>query len=192
MKPLVTPLIKDERVIEENKYGKKVMYRDFEYPDGTVHDFLIWGDVREINPSMAFALTEKNEVIAIRQFRPAANEIVIEIPGGCTNGGEDPTVVARRELLEETGYEASDVIPLMTRMWPEPASCFTSFGLFLALGCRKVAETKHDEVELMEVIVVPLNEWIDMIHRGEIRDGKTITATFLALPHLGLEIKAKN
>lgn len=159
------------------------MERQFRLPGGKIIDYFNWGSVA--NPIIVFPLTQDNKVVAIRQFRYGANEVLIEFPGGCPDKGEATPL---KELEEETGYSAESFVKLGPARWFEPAECLTSYIPLLALGCKKTGKSKLDETEFIKTFVIPLPEWIAMIHRGEILDSKTIAITFLALLHLGIKL----
>ena len=175
-------------VTEIAKWGKVVATRTFEQPDGKQDEFLVWGGKKGdqfVVPSIIFPVTDKEEVIAIRQFRYGANEFVLEIPGGCPDGKEGFEGIVRRELLEEAGYEVGELRKLGEPLWFEPAACWTKFQPILATGCKKVAEPKPDEHEHIEVVVLDPNHWFSMIHGGKVTDSKTIAVSFLAAGALG-------
>jgi len=124
------------------------------------------------------ALNGDKEVFLVRQFRHAPAVDLVEIPAGKLAEGEDAGQCARRELMEEIGYDAED--------WTRLASFYTSPGfsdemlyLYLARGLRP-AEAEADEDEFLEIIRVPLAEALCMVSRGEIEDAKTIAGLSLA------------
>src|SRR3974390_3773452 len=65
-------------------------------------------------------VTEKGEILLVRQFRHAVNRMTLELPAGHVETGETPEQAARKELLEETGYEAES-FQLLARLSPSPA-----------------------------------------------------------------------
>ena len=175
-------LVREEKIIE--RYGKVILNRYFLDPDGETRDFLLWGG--KTDPVIIFATTHDKKVIAMRQFRRAANEELLEIAGGSMNKEEGARVAAQRELLQESGYAAKRVV-VLPKVWIDPASCFTGMIPVIALGCTKVAGQELDETEKMEMsepVLTDLEEWIKMIHSGYIHDSKTIALTFLALPYI--------
>lgn len=136
-----------------------------------------------VSAVVVFALTEKEEVVAIRQFRPAASEIVLELPGGLSDGATSPEDAAWRELLEETGYRAGKIARLAPDpVYFDPASLDFRFLPFLATECEDIGGQLLDEEEDIEVAFFPLSEWVDGVASGEIRtDAKSMATTFLAL-----------
>ena len=182
----VPELIRTEVIID--KYGKQVVGRYFRCPDGQVREFLVWGGT--VVPSIILPITGDRKVIAVKQFRYAANEFVIELPGGCPDRGEGFEEIAKKELLEETGYVAQAVIRLIeSAVWFEPAACWTPYVPLLAIDCEKKKDPCPDASEIIEVVTINLSQWIEMIYRGEVRDSKSIAITMLALPHLGISLK---
>lgn len=180
-------MVKEEVLLK--KYGKTVLSREFRLPDGSMSDFVIWGG--SVTPSIVFPLTTRNEVVALRHFRyaPGRGEFILELPGGVPDESKELDInIASRELAEETGYVAERVVKLGAPRPFEPAACITSFTPILALGCIRVGEPKPDKTEFFEVVIFPLQEWVDMLYRDEVRDPKTIATTILALHHLGAHI----
>ena len=113
----------------------------------------------------------------------------MNLPAGAADLNEKPEHTARREFLEETGYEAMEGMRFLgPPLWISTRSSWTRFWPFLALGCKKVAEQKLDDVEDIEVELIPLDEWI---HKAlsEIEEPSAVVATFRALPHIGYKIE---
>lgn len=186
MSVLVAPQVMSVNVLL-NKFKKVVVEKNFLLPNGITTQYIVWGGTKV--PSIIFpvVLLESGiHVLALHQFRYGANEFVIEIPGGNPKGDEAFEEVTRLELLEETGYQADKIVRLDrgAPIWFEPSACFTVFIPVLALGCKKVADPQPDQEEVLEVLVIPLPEWKEMIADGRIRDAKTIAVTYLALPFL--------
>jgi ADP-ribose pyrophosphatase len=111
-------------------------------------------------------------VILIRQFRHAPDGYIWEIPAGRLEPGEPPETCAHRELLEETGYTASEMRPLIT-IYTTPGFTDERIHLFLATGLSAgTARTEADE--FLELHTLRLSQVIAMADRGEIQDGKTL------------------
>lgn len=121
------------------------------------------------------ALTPDEQVVMIRQFRHGVQRIMLEIPGGVVDAGESPLNAAGRELLEETGYEADELVHIGT-VDAQPAIQDNELHTFLALGAKKVAEPAPDEGEDLEVVTYPLAEVDGMIRAGEISHALILTA----------------
>lgn len=113
-------------------------------------------------------------VLLLRQYRHAAGGRLWEIPAGVLEPGEPAAACARRELLEETGAEASSIEHLTT-VYTTPGFTDEQIHLFLATGIT-VGEPKHEVDEFIEVQARPLSTVLQMIRDGEIVDSKTIVA----------------
>lgn len=185
----VTPWIKvgETEVVTDTKYKKFTKDVWINPKTGKEEDYYFLGAKGGKPPTIIFAITANREVIAVKQFRHGAEEVLVEIPGGNPKAIDDtPEKVAERELEEETGYRAGEIILLGKRpVWFEPCSYKVGFHPVLAKDCVKVGDQELDETELIEFELIPMDEWLAMIHSGVIHDSKTITVTFLALPHLG-------
>lgn len=99
--------------------------------------------------------TDDNEVILIRQFRPPVNGFVIELPAGLVDQGEPFEQAVRRELIEETGYEAG-VVEFLTEGPMSSGASSEILSVYVATGLRHVGIGQRDETEDIQVIVVPL------------------------------------
>jgi ADP-ribose pyrophosphatase len=119
-------------------------------------------------------LLDDGQVVMLKQYRPGPLSWIIELPAGTIEAGEDPRKTAERELLEETGYRAGELVELF-KMYSSPGISSEILYVFLA---RKLTYegSSHQEDEAMEVIKISLQDAINMIRRGEIIDGKTIAS----------------
>ena len=124
-------------------------------------------------------MLNKQEIVLIKQYRHAIREFIWEIPAGTLDAGESPLNCARRELVEETGYSASDWHQLGS-ITPLPGCSDERIHIFLALDL-KPTEQNLDDDEMLKVHQVKFKEALQMIWKGEINDGKTISGLFMAL-----------
>ncbi len=120
-------------------------------------------------------VTPAGDVVMVRQYRHGVREVTLEIPGGMVDPKEDPAVAARRELLEETGYDAPEIQPL-GNVWPNPAIQDNLCHFYLADGACHTAEPQPDPFERFEIEMVPLKAVPELIATGKIRHSLVITA----------------
>lgn len=123
------------------------------------------------------AITDEGKVVMVKQFRKAPERDVLEIPAGKIEKGEDPELTVKRELREETGYTAKKV-RLMTEFLPSVGYTAETLYLYLATGLEP-GETEFDPQEALDIIEYPLDDVVQMILEGKIRDGKTIAGILL-------------
>jgi len=112
------------------------------------------------------------EVILIRQYRHAASRELVEIPAGTLHPGEDPRDCAIRELEEEAGYLASNMVE-RGRFWTTPGFTTEFMYLYEAAGLTKT-QIHPDDDEMIEVDIVPRTKALQMIDDGQIQDAKSI------------------
>jgi 8-oxo-dGTP pyrophosphatase MutT (NUDIX family) len=143
--------------------------------DATIFEFRAWANI--------LALTKNGEVVLVKQYRHGVCDVLWELPGGVVEDGEDPTDGARRELLEETGYRALDLIPV-GQLYPNPALQTNTLYCFLALDVEKVGEQNLDAGEDIEVHLVPLDDLIGMAKRGEFPHALQAAVLFRALAYM--------
>jgi 8-oxo-dGTP pyrophosphatase MutT (NUDIX family) len=128
------------------------------------HDFYILECADWIN---VIPLTPQREVVLVRQFRHGVRETTLEIPGGVIEPGEEPAAAAQRELREETGYVAEQMLSLGFT-YPNPAIQENRCHLFLAEGAQCVGAQDLDETEEIQVVRLPLARVLAMIATGEL------------------------
>ena len=117
-------------------------------------------------------------IILIRQYRYAANGFVHEIPAGRLDHGESPRECAARELREETGYSASELVPLTT-FYTTPGFTDERIHLFAALGLTE-GKSELESDEILDLVRVPISKAMEMIRAGELVDGKSMVGLFFA------------
>ena len=131
------------------------------------------------------ALTEQQELLFVRQFRYPYQEVVLELPAGKIDKGEEPLVCGKRELTEETVASAQQYRSL-GRLYPSPGYCGEVIHLFLATGLS-FGRMNLDEDEFLEVERIPLEKAVQMVLDNEVPDAKTQVAVLKtwALLHSG-------
>ncbi len=117
------------------------------------------------------ALTDKEELLFVEQFRYPYSEVVLELPAGKLEYGEDPFEAGKRELQEETGAAAADYTDL-GKLYPTPGYCGEVIHMYLAKELTFTAQ-HLDADEFLEVRRIPLEKAFQMVMQNEIRDSKT-------------------
>ena len=139
-------------------------------PDGAViEDFYTVGIQ---DAAMVAALTPEGDILLKREFRYACGCDVTECPAGMFEKGEEPLDVAKRELLEETGY-VSDNWTYLGPTYESTSKLTNTMHLFLAKNCVKQSEQHLDQFERISVLKVPLEQAVDMVMTGEINANST-------------------
>lgn len=119
-------------------------------------------------------------VVLLRQFRAAFAREIVEVPAGMRDiAGEPPEDTARRELIEETGYEAG-ALRLLHRFYPSTGMTDSELHVYLATDLRHVGREMHGPEEShMEVFTVPFDDAVAMVVSGEIADAKSTIGLLL-------------
>ncbi len=129
--------------------------------------------------AVILAYTDENHIILIKQFRYPAGQELIELPAGKLEKGEEPIVCAKRELTEETGYEAKNW-EYLGYIFSTPGFCNEKIHLFKATDLTYKG-THFDEFELMENLITSTTDAIKMVKEGKITDSKTVFGIFHVL-----------
>lgn len=160
----------------------KVRQDEVELPNGVViGDFFV-----NVRPDIVviLAVTPQKEIVFVRQYRHAVSQILLELPAGSFNSQtEDRVTAAVRELEEETGYVADQIIQL-AELYDNPVKDTNKIYLFLAENARPSSQQQLDATEDIEVALLPIEEALAKISKGEICVCGTITALFLGLSFL--------
>ncbi len=115
------------------------------------------------------ALTAKQEVVMIKEFRMPFKKTLTQLPCGIIEEGESPKEAAARELQEETGYKAKKIVRL-TSMYPTAGMLKFTSNLFFASELEFVGQNLEEE-ENIEVILIPLAEFEQMVKEGYLEGG---------------------
>ncbi len=168
-----------EKVIKsEHKYKGRIInlrYDDVELPDGGKSTREV---VEHPGGVCILALTEDNEMLMVKQYRVGSESVLLEIPAGKLEWGEEPYECGFRELREETGFEAEEFY-LAQDFYSTPG--FTNEHLYLYVAKKLIKKEKAlDEDEFLDSVKIPVEELKQMVFRNEIKDAKTIIAILLA------------
>ena len=152
-------------------------------PDGTlIPDYYVLEYPDWVN---AIALTEDNEIILVRQYRHAAGEVILELPGGCIEKGESPEEAIRRELQEETGYQFTD-IEFLSSLYANPATANNKTHCYIARGGRLVGKQELDKGEEIDLELVSPEKLKELVLSNAFGQALHTSGVFYALIKLGL------
>jgi 8-oxo-dGTP pyrophosphatase MutT (NUDIX family) len=131
------------------------------------------------------ALTADDRAVMVRQWRPGLGAASLEMPGGAMDPGDaDPVAAGRRELLEETGYDAPAFRELPA-LSPDPARMNNRFRVLLALGAERVAEPCPDPTEEIAVELHPVAGLLEGLSRGAVANASHAGGILLGLRAAG-------
>jgi len=139
-------------------------------PDGARIEY---GVLESAGFAAAVPVTESGSVVLVRQWRQPIEAFTLELPGGGVEGGEDPRETVRRELLEETGYQAENISHLAT-LHTSPGRATEVCHLFQCRAVRAISGPRPEPTEFISVVEVPLDEAVGRAMSGEITAATTV------------------
>lgn len=145
------------------------------YPSGleTTHDV-----VEHHGGVTLLPIDAEGNVLFVSQYRHAIGRVLLELPAGTLEDGEDPEVCAQRELQEETGFRAVN-IERLGGFYSAPGYCTEYLPTFL---CTDLSPSKlQGDEDSIEVVTIPLDKALEMAGAGEIEDAKSLAALLLYL-----------
>ncbi len=129
-------------------------------------------------------VTEEMEIVAVKQYRYPIKRVTIEIPAGKLDLGEIPLDAAKRELSEETGVESAD-IEYIGGIYPSVAYTDEIIHMYYAKNLV-YGEAHTDDDEFLNVVKIPVKDFVNMIMDGTIEDSKTQAAVLKVARKLGV------
>jgi ADP-ribose pyrophosphatase len=157
-----------------------VVQEDVSRPDGRVAGCVY---VKHPGAVAILPLLDDGRVCLIRSRRITVGKTLIEVPAGTREPGENPLDTARRELAEETGYQATHFDELAA-YYPSPGVLSERMWVYVARGLT-AGEPSREPNEEIENLLVTWDEALAMIDRGEIEDSKSLVAILLWERHRG-------
>lgn len=119
-------------------------------------------------------VTDEGKIPMVRQFRAPFGRVLLEVPAGKLNYGEDHLECGKREFLEETGFSAKEYI-YFGALYPSVGFLTECLHIYYAKGLTK-GEQHLDDDEFLDVEFFTLEELLQLVDQNEIKDAKTVTA----------------
>lgn len=127
-------------------------------------------------------VTKEGELILVKQYRHASQKIHLEVPGGSMDPRlqESPEMGARREMLEETGYDSKEIIHLGSH-YPNPALQTNQMHTYIALNCEKTKAQALDPYEDLELYFCSIEKLREHLAKGDINHSVMIASVAMCL-----------
>lgn len=168
--------LNEETVERETLYSGKIVDLELQrvrLPDGRCSKREI---VRHAAAVAVLAIDDDENVYLVEQFRKPIDSLILEIPAGHVEKGEDPSYTALRELQEETGIVAGE-ITLLNKYFSSPG--FTDEIIYFFMAKKLTQSTQSlDKDEFINVKKLPFEELLKMARENRLADGKTVLATY--------------
>lgn len=177
--------LKERQVASELIFDGQILhvYRDdITLPDGNPADREL---IRHVGAVCVIPVLDDGRVVMERQYRYPVDQIMLEIPAGKLNSKEeDHEEAIRRELEEETGYQA-DELTLLGKFYPACAYSDETIWMYLAKGLHQ-GSCHRDVDEFLDVELIPLKTLVQEVLAGNVPDAKTQIAVLKAAVHEGI------
>lgn len=172
-------LINSEKMYQGRAF--KVRRDQVRAPDGNV---LALDIVEHVGAVTVVPVDEQGRIWLVRQYRHAAGKVLLELPAGTLEAGEDPQVCALREIREEIGLAAGKVEKL-GEFYLAPG--YSSEFMHVYLATRLTPDPlPGDADEFLSAAAYPLAQVMEWVRGGELQDAKSLAALLLAAGRLGL------
>lgn len=171
MEHLIEKTIRKEKIFS----GKVVQLyvEDVQLPNGKTSKREV---IKHPGAVAIIPITNEGKLVLVRQYRKALERVLVEIPAGKLEKGEEPLATAHRELEEETGYRARSLYHIAS-FYTSPGFADELIHLYVAEGLMKVENAASlDEDEFVDILEVTLEEALEMFEKREIYDAKTAYA----------------
>lgn len=179
IRPVEKWQIKRSRMVHQDRWIA-LRADECELPDGQVIEpYYVLEDADWVH---VVAVDADGQILLVWQYRHAAGVTCYEVPGGVIDPGEDALTAAKRELREETGYEAENWEYIFAP-YANPARQTNRVPCFLATGLRKVGEPQLDDTEELQSGFYPLSEIRDKIFNGEFGQAMHVSSVLTTVEH---------
>lgn len=172
---MVFQILQEEKIYQ-GKIFQLVKAR-FRLANGSEHAFDL---IKHQGAVVLVPIDEQGNILFVRQFRIGAGQELLELPAGLLEHGEQAEESARREIQEETGMAPGKMVKL-GEFFMVPGYSTEKMQVFLATGLYE-SRLPTDADEYLELTPVPIRQAYQMARAGELADGKTLAALFLAMP----------
>ena len=124
---------------------------------------------------IVLAFTSQEQIVAIHEYRHPAKAILLSLPAGYVEQGEDPVLAAQRELIEETGYDAN-AFEIIGEAYPY-AGISTQKNLYIkAKEAHKIDRPQLEKSEIIETVLLSKQELLQQVKQGSCLDANLMTA----------------
>ena len=138
--------------------------------------------VRHSDSVTILPIDDQGGIHWVKQYRVGASMEMLELPAGVMDAGESPLECAQREIQEEIGMKAAELLPLGS-YYLAPGYCSEVNHAFLARGLSQ-SQLNMDEDEFIAIRIIPVEESYQLAQKGKIKDAKSLASLLLARPYL--------